>query len=60
LPIIDVSVVVVYNVRVKVEAGMTLMELADILNSFNLALQFSGPMPNMTVVDAISLGKNYT
>jgi hypothetical protein len=36
---------------------MTLMELADILNSFQLALQFAGPMPNMTVVDAISLGE---
>jgi len=44
-------------VRVKAEAGMTLMELAELLKSFNLALQFAGPMPNLTIIDAISLGK---
>ncbi|CAB3382208.1 Hypothetical predicted protein [Cloeon dipterum] len=41
---------------VKIEGGMTLLELSEMLKSFNLALEFAGPMPNFTVIDAISLG----
>jgi hypothetical protein len=40
-----------------VEAGITLFDLMEILRSINLTLQIGGELPNMTLIDAISVGK---